>query len=972
MPVRSVIRPSIPGRIRNPYYSQPATAPYQANPQTAVYQYKQQSQSLSLNQTPTQMPSSGLGGHLPYTANIATPQGNVSLLFANGTPQITKNITFTQNINQSLGNGITERGTMTYTYAIKGNQLVAVPIASTVKLYYQSPHQQQVQQQAEQALAMAQNAKQQYTYFENYTLPQEIAQINAMQNNPAVMNALFQSMEAQLHSVINQYFGLNNNYPGQFAGSSAVSVLQSAPAVIAANAPVPFAYVGPHGNVHAMNVTVSDEIYGNVGGQVQELGVISLKPSVVNNAVSLVPTGFSPSLVTLSGKGWQAAVYPQFNAQTGTITINPHNYAWVTGNAVTNTLANGEVITTITMPSGFGLAEQFGPGALNYINIANIPVQSSIGGYTATESYTQKGTAPGVYSLTNPGTFPAAITQTFAIGKGITETVSATRNFNPLTGAITYSNSSTLNVPGIGNVALSSLVSNPLNFVYQGQQYSLSFNKATNAFSITALPTLAMSIAVPMSRYSSPPTAATTTEEILYQFTPNGRVSGYEVLSSSGKFISGANYLTPLYVAGSSSVSQPTVEGNTLVLPMSQYNQYISTQGANSIVVQENAAVKKTLGSTAGSIFTSSWNPFYQIYQAGTLWGMGYHTAAIPEIESSVETAVAYAGVVAGGYSLLAQGGITALGATSASILGTRAATGASISIGLGEASSYVSTGSLMSPRQTVVAGALGATTGIIFGAAGAPTGQSILDAVGYTALQIGRKAIAPMVAFFAGQAAVEGVVAPSTWMNNTSIASGLQNRNTQQQQQVSQSQVNQSATSASLLLNEGASYLSFVGKSALSGASFGAEFGGAFSAVGALGGSAVKAIAPGLASTIQASPFLSRLSMSAINVAVVGGLGLASGQPLRETAAATAVAAAFPFAWGYAGDFFSTAPRGKPVVEGSTIINVRYIPEEVRGTLITETVNGATIQEGSYGSIEYRIRYPTVSYDNAVVKTSG
>ncbi|MEM3416249.1 MAG: hypothetical protein QW719_02850, partial [Candidatus Micrarchaeaceae archaeon] len=517
MPVRSVIRPSIPGRIRNPYYSQPATAPYQANQQTAVYQYKQQSQSLSLNQTLTRMPSPGLGGHLPYTenvanpernvsllfangtpklpytANITTPQGNVSLLFANGIPQITKNITFTQNVNQNLGSGITERGTMTYTYAIKGNQLVAVPIASTVKLYYQSPHQQQVQQQAEQALAMAQNAKQQYFSFENYTLPAEIAQINAMQNNPAVMNALFQSMEAQLHSVISQYFGLNNNFPGQFAGSSAVSVLQSAPAVIAANAPVPFAYIGAHGNVHAMNnVTLSDEIYGNVGSQVQELGVISLKPSVVNNAVSLIPSGFSPSLVTLSGKGWEAAVYPQFNPSTGAITINPHNYAWVTGNAVTSTLANGEVVTTITMPSGFGLSEQFGPGALNYIHIANIPVQSSIGGYTATESYTQKGIAPGVYSLTNPGTFPAAITQTFAIGKGITETITATRNFNPLTGAITYSNSSTLNVPGIGSVALSSFSSNPLNFVYQGQKYSLSFNKATNAFSITALPTLAM------------------------------------------------------------------------------------------------------------------------------------------------------------------------------------------------------------------------------------------------------------------------------------------------------------------------------------------------------------------------------------------------------------------------------------------------------------------------------------------------
>ncbi|MEM3859798.1 MAG: hypothetical protein QW478_10410, partial [Candidatus Micrarchaeaceae archaeon] len=139
MPVRSVIRPSIPGRIRNPYYSQPTTAPYQANQQSAIYQYKQQSTTMSLNQATNRMPSPGLGGHLPYTENVTTPQGNVSLLFANGIPQITKNITFTQNINQNLGSGITERGTMTYTYAVKGNQLVATPIASTVKLYYQSP-----------------------------------------------------------------------------------------------------------------------------------------------------------------------------------------------------------------------------------------------------------------------------------------------------------------------------------------------------------------------------------------------------------------------------------------------------------------------------------------------------------------------------------------------------------------------------------------------------------------------------------------------------------------------------------------------------------------------------------------------------------------------------------------------------------------------------------------------------------------
>ena len=62
---------------------------------------------------------------------------------------------------------------------------------------------------------------------------------------------------------------------------------------------------------------------------------------------------------------------------------------------------------------------------------------------------------------------------------------------------------------------------------------------------------------------------------------------------------------------------------------------------------------------------------------------------------------------------------------------------------------------------------------------------------------------------------------------------------------------------------NHPKSFLSFVGKSAVSGASFGSEYGGAFYAGGQIVGAGVKAISPGLADFASKSPFIAKAGLS-------------------------------------------------------------------------------------------------------------
>ena len=121
-------------------------------------------------------------------------------------------------------------------------------------------------------------------------------------------------------------------------------------------------------------------------------------------------------------------------------------------------------------------------GNLNYENITNIPVTN--GKYSGLESYTSFG-GSGRYSLQYAGTFPLTDVITISLGKGITETEKATRQFNPLTGAITYSSSNTFAIPGLGSVAVPSTTALAETYNYKGKQYTFSFSPANSKYSLT-------------------------------------------------------------------------------------------------------------------------------------------------------------------------------------------------------------------------------------------------------------------------------------------------------------------------------------------------------------------------------------------------------------------------------------------------------------------------------------------------------
>ena len=137
MAARSVVRPGLPGRIRNPYYSQPQTAPQAAQAPTPQ-ELKQQ----AIDATVQQQASAGLRGSYGFNASTAQPQqtvktqyGNVTLIFPNGTPTISQNQTFSIPFNTTQ-NGYTSSGQTQYTYAISGNQLVPTQTGQTGQISY--------------------------------------------------------------------------------------------------------------------------------------------------------------------------------------------------------------------------------------------------------------------------------------------------------------------------------------------------------------------------------------------------------------------------------------------------------------------------------------------------------------------------------------------------------------------------------------------------------------------------------------------------------------------------------------------------------------------------------------------------------------------------------------------------------------------------------------------------------------------
>ncbi len=132
MPVRSVQRIGLPGRITNPYYSSPQNAALSQNAAAS-----QQQQVVSAGQF---VPSSGLGSNLRITAStVKTPYGPVKIIFANGVPSISGNATFTLPFSQSQ-NGYNISGTENVIYTLHGNSLVpGATIKSGEVLYNGTP-----------------------------------------------------------------------------------------------------------------------------------------------------------------------------------------------------------------------------------------------------------------------------------------------------------------------------------------------------------------------------------------------------------------------------------------------------------------------------------------------------------------------------------------------------------------------------------------------------------------------------------------------------------------------------------------------------------------------------------------------------------------------------------------------------------------------------------------------------------------
>jgi hypothetical protein len=491
------------------------------------------------------------------------------LISFTGTTQTTQINTTT---NTAIGT-ISEIGAISYAYALKNGELVPEITASTGGIYYQSARQQSQYNKAQEALQQAEFNLQYGTHLEDITIPQLAAQSVAAgeKGEYNYSTALFYALQAYTQNA-NQLLFQPVFTKGEFAGYNASGLVTAATAVMNANKPEEVAALTTTG-IKPLQVQVSDAIYGSVGGKTQELGTLQFTPTETSTGLSFSYAGFTPSIVQVSGTGYYAGIYTSYNPSTGQLAINPKNYAYVTGNLQTTTLLNGEVLSTITMPSGFGIGAQF--GSLNVINAKNIPISNSeYGG--ALESYSSFG-GVGSYKLTYPGTFPSLISEAASLGKGVSITYSELRQFNPATGAISYTSSNSISIPGLGTQALPQAPTTQA-YTYKGSKYTFSFNPSSATYDISGVAQPAKTDFFAAMKRSV--AALRDQETIQYNFGTLGGVTGYEVTTASG-LQSGANYATPKPVA-EGNVAQPTFMGNALVLPAQQYLKYISNVDANT------------------------------------------------------------------------------------------------------------------------------------------------------------------------------------------------------------------------------------------------------------------------------------------------------------------------------------------------------------------------------------------------------
>ena len=872
MPVRSVIRPGLPGRLRNPYYAVPNTAPSpQAPPAT---QYQQQARA------PSGVPTTGLEGHFVSNglSDVHTPYGTVTLIFANGVPTIKNNVIFAMPEDMSSASSFgkfTSQGAMLYTYSVHDNRLLPVPVGGSGGVYYQNPSAEAQYAQGQQAYNIG--------ISDINTAKMLTAQIQSTAKNP---NANYQNL-SMMTQERNQmlYPTFNSNSP--FAGYSARGLVEWGKTWMQQNAPVEIAKYTAQG-LQPIKTTVTDPIYGNVSGRNQLLGALVLKPQVINNTITLMPTGFEPSVVQVSGPGWSAGVKTSYNPATGQISINPKNYTYVAANLETTTMPAGEVIKSITMPSGFGLSQQYGAGKLNYINITNIPVAN--GQSTAYESYTQQG-GIGKYFLINPGTFPYSISESVNLGKGITEKELSIRQFNSLTGAISYSTSSAFAIPGLSSVAVPTGASLFTQiYTYKGQKYTFTFNPSLNKYTIAptpANPTLSLqSLSNFFGNYIS---SAPQVNYILSSSMP--AVTGYNLTSPTGAFLGGANYLNAKTIGIGNSSSSTSTIGLPWTPALASYYSQAQTAQENSYISQQLAGQKaqfqKTLqdlgpGFSSVAFVTKYYNPLLGAYQAGELQGSGHMEQGLMLFGKSLAEGEAPVFAVAAPVTATTGAGISVLSNTALNIL-----TGKPIQNNIVSAASY------------------GAVSGGILGFF-APEGSTAAQAARFAA----EKTIQTGVLYGAitgiggvVELALGGTASPSTGKTNIPI----------QQASINQGSTAQSQSSFSLLGNYTPSkYLNIAVNSFASGALTGTEYAGEFYVVGVTAAGLTRSMSP-IARAVGAIA-TNKYTMGALAGGITSAGILATGGTLRQA--------------GVGGMVAGIAVFGMGAMEGKPATNVKVIPE--------------------------------------------
>ena len=869
------------------------------------------------------------------TGQVSTPYGLIAVHFTatnqNGavslTPSsISKNVIFTLPYSNTEGNA-TITGNATYTYGIQNGKIQPVLTNNQGSIFYQAN------------ASLFNKAQSQYNEGKQGIVATE-QQLTAYQTalqKPNQSASYYQNYATAIRNLMTgEYHGYNTlNYYQ--------AMEQQGSAGMQEYAPVKIATINASGT-SLTNAKPTEYIYGTLSGKNQYLGALTLVPSISGGNVSFTAGAFQGATVQVSGNGWYGGIVTTF--QNGNIIVNPKNYSSVTTNAY-SVSSNGATYNYMAAaPTGFGIRQEFGKMSFGggLISASNVVVQTNQGsiieGYQNGAWYRTGGLASiittgkdtkltqsvnvnpatGAVSLTSPtgqagsvGNYAIELNSngqySFASGKtsetSSTSGIVTTTSINPITGAVSSSRTGAY-FDTFGSGAKSTMEklgfsSSQLSSIPTGTKVLVVANKSGDL----------------VSKFYSPQEKITYTTN-----TQTGMPTGEIVTGQNGSFISGSNFVNPVRLAGG-NVKSATLSGGTLTLPMSQYLSYQNAQLASAVQAKENSNFQSvitnpTVDKVAGLIFpvfnskggaklvsniaTSQYDPFYQAVQGGTLTGLGYQQQGQTEFINSEVMGIDYAIIAASGGMALAGAttvgaGEIAIGTSTAEVIGARALTGSAISIGLGEASSYANTGKLMSPGQTFLAAGLGASTGIILGGNGAPVGATLSETVGYTAGQVG-KVTATFALFNVVTSGSVGALNPSLWNGQTSASTSKTQSSPQtkpQQVSIVQSMEN----SLYQIQNHPKLFLSFVGKSAVSGASFGSEYGGAFYAGGQIVGAGVKAISPGLADFASKSPFIAKAGLSAFNVGAVATYGAITREPLRVEAPELAVAAAFPFVLG-------------------------------------------------------------------------